>query len=84
MNRFLNNLLCGCRKAHSAQHALFKLLQAWQKQFDQCGFGGIILMDLSKAYDYLAYNLLIAKLEVCALDMANLSLLKNYLTNRKH
>ena len=28
MNNFLNELLCGFRKAHSAQHALFKLMQA--------------------------------------------------------
>ena len=26
MNNFLNELLCGFRKAHSTQHALFKLL----------------------------------------------------------
>ena len=30
-NNFLNEVLCGFRKAHSAQHALFELLQSWQK-----------------------------------------------------
>ena len=40
-------------------------------------------MDLSKAYDCLAHDLLIAKLEAYGLDMASLSLLKNYLANRK-
>ena len=34
MNNFLNELLCGFSKAHSTQHALFKLLQAWQKELD--------------------------------------------------
>ena len=29
MNIFLNKLLCGFRKKHSTQHALFKLLQRW-------------------------------------------------------
>ena len=29
MNNFLNELLCGFRKTHSTQHALFKLLQTW-------------------------------------------------------
>ena len=29
-DNFLNNILCGFRKAHSTQHALFKLLQSWQ------------------------------------------------------
>ena len=36
-------------------------------------------MDLSKAYDCLAHDLLIAKLEAYNLDMASLFLLKNYL-----
>ena len=40
-------------------------------------------MDLSKAYDCLVHDLLIAKLEAYGLDMASLSLLKTYLTNRK-
>ena len=77
MNRLLNSLLCGFRKAHSIQHTLFTLLQALQKELDQCGFvGTIIPMDLSKAYDCLAHNLLIAKFEVYGLDMASLFLLK--------
>ena len=39
-------------------------------------------MDLSKAYDCLPHDLLIAKLEAYGLDTANLSLIKNYLANR--
>ena len=83
MNNFLNSLLCGFRKAHSTQHALFRLLQAWQKELDQCGFVGTVLMDLSKAYDCLPHDLLIAKLEAYGLDTTSLSLIKNYLANRK-
>ena len=29
IEHFLNQLLCGFRKAHSTQHALFRLLQKW-------------------------------------------------------
>ena len=32
MDTFLNKLLRGFRKAHSTQHALFKLLQRWQNE----------------------------------------------------
>ena len=60
---FLNKLLCGFRKAHSTQHALFRLLQKWQKELDSSGIVGTILMDLSKAYDCLPHDLIIAKLE---------------------
>ena len=45
-HQFLSHILCGFRKAHSAQHALFKLLQSWQKELDNGGFEGTILMDL--------------------------------------
>ena len=51
LDKYLNSLLCGFRKVHSSQHALFKLLQAWQEELDKSGFVGTILMDLSKAYD---------------------------------
>ena len=79
----VSELLCGFWKARSTQHASFKLLQAWQKELDQCGFVGTIFMDLRKAYDYLAHDIPIAKLEAYGLDMASLSLLKSYLANLK-
>ena len=62
INKFLNELLCGIRKAHSTQHSLFKLLPTWQNKIDNSGFIGTILMDLSKPYDCLPYDLLIAEL----------------------
>ena len=62
---------------------MFRLLQAWQKELDQCGFVGTTLMDLSKAYDCLPHDLLIAKLETYGLDTTSLSLIKNYLANHK-
>ena len=60
---FLNRLLCGFRKAHSTQHALSRLLQKWQKELDSSGIIGTMLMDLSKAYDHLPHDLIMAKLE---------------------
>ena len=83
IEHFLNQLLCGFRKAHSTQHALFRLLQKWQKELDSGGFIGTILMDLSKAYDCLPHDLLIAKLEAYGLDNGSLNLLLNYLSFRK-
>ena len=80
---FLNHILCGFRKAHSTQHALFKLFQSWQKELDKGGFVGTILMDLSKAYDCIPHELLIAKLKCHGIGNGNLRLLLGYLTNRK-
>ena len=73
--QFLNKILCGFRKTHSTQHALFKLLQSWQKELDYGGFVGTILMDLSKAYDCISLELLVAKLECYGLDELSLKLM---------
>ena len=75
IDAFLNKLLCGFRKAHFTQHSLFKLLQQWQYELDTSGLVGTILMDLSKAYDCLPHDLVIAKFEAYGLSKSSLSLL---------
>ena len=68
---------------YSSQHALFKLLQAWQEKLDKSGFAGTILMDLSKAYDSRPHDLLVAKSEAYGTDKNGLNLIHDYLRNRK-
>ena len=77
MENFLNQLLCGFRKAHSTQHALFRLIQSWQKELDESGFVGTILMDLSKAYDCLPHDLMVAKLEAYGISKESLQLISD-------
>ena len=79
MENFLNQLLCGFRKAHSTQHALFRLIQSWQKELDESGFVGTILMDLSKAYDCLPHDLMVAY----GISKESLQLISDYLSYRK-
>ena len=69
---FLSSIFCGFWKAHNTQHALFKLLHSWQKELDQKGFVGTILMDLSKVYDCIPHDLLIDKLECYGIDKIGL------------
>ena len=83
IEHFLNQLLRGFRKAHSTQHAIFRLLEKWQKELDSGGFIGTVLMDLSKAYDCLPHDLLIAKLEAYGIGNDSLNLLLDYLSFRK-
>ena len=83
LEKYLSSILCGFRKAHSTQHALFKLFQAWQEKLDKGGFVGTILMDLSKGYDCLPDDLLVAKLEAYGVGKAALNLIRNYPSHRK-
>ena len=82
-NKVLSKLLCGFRKVHRTQHALLRLFQSWQKTFDISEYVGIVLMDLSKAYDHIPHDLLIAKLEAYGLDKTILHLLRDYFSNWK-
>ena len=76
-------LLCGFRKGHSSQHALLKLLLTWHKILDYKGVVGAVLMDLSKAFDTLPHDLIIAKLACYGVSKKSLDLIHNFLSSRK-
>ena len=79
VENIFNVILCGFRKAHSTQHALFKLLQLWKKELDEKGMVATVLMDLSKAYNCIPHDLLIAKLNEYGIDSVGLLLISDYL-----
>ena len=58
------------------------LIERWKKSFDQNGYGAAILMDLSKVFDTINYDLLMAALSVYGFDTESLKLIKSSLTNR--
>ena len=82
MEKRLSNLLCGFRSKFGTQHALFRLIQQWESCLDKSGKIGAILMDLSKAFDSLPHDLLIAKLAAYGFGKSALKLIKSYLSNR--
>ena len=49
---------------------------------DRSSKAGVVLMDLSKAYDCILHNLLFAKLEAYGFGLEGLNLVNSYLTNR--
>ena len=59
--RLFNENLDGFWKAHSAQHALLELLASWHKSVDKGAYVDSIIKDLSKTYECLSHDLLLAK-----------------------
>ena len=82
-NKFLSKLLCAFRNGHNSQHALFSLNETCRKTLDEKGVVGMVPMDLSKAYDCLPHDLLIAKLAAYKFGPNSLALISNYLSQRK-
>ena len=62
------------KSEHSTQYVLTRLIQTLKIGLDNSGLVGTILTDLSKAYDCLPHDLLIAKLEAYGLDKPSLYL----------
>jgi len=82
INCFLSKYLCGYRKGFNTQTALLSLIEQWRSILDAKGFAGAILMDLSKAFDTINHELLIAKLHAYGFSRSALTLIFSYLSNR--
>ena len=65
------------------QHCLLLMLEIWKGTADNNKAFGALLTDLSKAFDCLSHDLLIAKLHAYGLDIDSLNILQDYLSNRK-
>ena len=81
LTTFFENILskyqCRFRKGHGTQHNNGRRLQIIKEHF------GALLTDLSKAFDCLIHEILIAKLHAYDLSLSSLELVYDYLLNRK-
>ena len=80
---FLSSQQWGFRKGYSTQHCLLNLLEKWKNCVDKGKVFGALLTDLSKAFDCLDHELLIAKLNAYGFNLPALRLIHDYLSNRK-
>ena len=69
---FFSKYQCGFRKGFSAQHCLVSMLEKWKSATDNKKSFGALLTDLSKAFDCLSHDLLIAKLNAYGFNMSAL------------
>ena len=60
MDKFLSKYQCGFRKGYNAQNRLLALIEKWKKAVDNGNIFGVLLTNLSKAFDCLPHDLIIA------------------------
>ena len=87
MMEFFNDIfspsLSAFRKGISCQSILLKMMEDWRKALDDRKYVGAVLMDLSKAFDCMPHNLLLAKLQAYGLSNEAITLMRSYFTGRR-
>ena len=84
IEKHLSPHLCGYRKGYNCQYAILTMIERWKMSVDNKGFAGGVLIDLSKAFDTINHQLLIAKLYAYGFNKDALQLILSYLNNRWH
>ena len=86
LNDYMENKLSkyhtSFHKNHDTQNSLLRIIKSWKAKLNNGSKVGVIIMDLSKAFDSLNHDLLLAKLEAYGLDNDAVSFMRSYQTNR--
>ena len=83
LKKILSKWQCGFRQGYSTQHCLLIMTEKWCQCLDKGRISGALLTDLSKAFDCLLHDLLIAKLAAYGLDYDSLVFIQSYLSERQ-
>ena len=76
-NKIISKQQCGFRQDFSTQHCLLTMAEKWRKYLDKDGVTRAWLTDLSKAFNCLLHDLLIAKLATYGFDYKSLTLIQS-------
>ena len=79
----LSKCLTGFRKSHEAQDLFVTMLEKWKKAVGKGEHISALFMDLSKAFDTINHDLLLAKLKAYGFSLNAVELMRSYLKNRK-
>ena len=82
IEKYLSAYIFAYRKRHGPEYCLVVMIEMWKKALDEDKVGGAILTDLSKAFDCISHELLIAKLHAYGFDKSALNFIFDYLKER--
>ena len=83
MNVHLSPFISAYRKNYNTQHVLLRLLEEWREHLENNKRVGGILMDLSKTFNCISHDLLLAELAANGIDDNLILYIHSYLSNRK-
>ena len=83
MTEKLSHSITASRKSHVTQNSLVVMLEKWKRVLDKGECVSALFMYLTKTFDTISHDLLIAKLKAYGFSKEALKLMKSYLKNRK-
>ena len=83
MNNLFSPFNSAYRESYNMQHVLIRIIEEWRKDLHNNLFIGTILMYLSKAFDCLPHDLVIAKLAASGFEKNMICYIYSYLKSRK-
>ena len=83
LDKYFSPFISSYRKSYSTQQVLIRLLEEWREKLDKIFIVGAVSMDLSKAFDCIPHDLIIAKLAAYGFKRETLRLIYSYLKGRK-
>ena len=84
IEKFLSKFLCGYRKGFNCEIAMVAMIEKWKKAKDNGEYAAGVLLDLSKAFDTINHELLIAKMYAYGFSKDALKIVHSYLNDRWH
>ena len=82
-NQIFHSSLMGFRKNRSTVSALAQMYDRWISGASNGLLNGLVMLDLSAAFDLVDCNILVKKLKIYGLDEASIEWFTSYLTDRK-
>ena len=83
MEHHFSPFISAYRKSFSTEHVLIRLFEDWRNKLGNNNVVGVVLTDLSKAFDCIPYDLLLANLDAYGFNRDTVAYIYSYLKNRK-